>query len=259
MPQKKEPLIQLKNVTQQFFSTENHSLPIIKDLDLSLYDGEFVSVVGPSGCGKSTLLNLIAGFLPPTSGQLFMRDQIIIGPDKSRGVVFQSPTLYPWLSVEQNIAYGPKRQKLPSEEIKQKVATLIEQVGLIGSETKYPFELSGGMKQRVSIARAMVNEPELLLMDEPFSALDAITRRNLQALLRGLWQKSHQSIFMITHDIEEALTLSTRVLVFPKNNPGELKEYTFDYTQKITQDRHYETEMDEAFQHDKLLLLNDIM
>lgn len=188
-----------------------------------------------------------------------MRNQLITGPDRSRGVVFQSPTLYPWLSVEQNIAYGPKRQKLSAEEIKQKVTTLIEQVGLIGSEIKYPFELSGGMKQRVSIARAMVNEPELLLMDEPFSALDAITRRNMQTLLRSLWQEIHQSIFMITHDIEEALTLSTRVLVFPKNNSGELKEYTYDYTKKITQDSHYEPETDEAFQQDKLLLLNDIM
>lgn len=258
MPLNKEPLIKLTQVTQQFTSNESE-VTILNQLDLSMYDGEFVSVVGPSGCGKSTLLNLIAGFLMPTSGSIKMRHQVITGPDKTRGVVFQSPTLYPWLSVEQNIAYGPKRQKLPINEINEKVKLLVEQVGLIGSEKKYPFELSGGMKQRVSIARAMVNEPELLLMDEPFSALDAITRRNMQGLLRSLWKENHQSIFMITHDIEEALKLSTRVLVFPKNKPGELKEYPFNFTEKIAQDSTYEPDTDEVFQQNKLLLLNDIM
>lgn len=259
MPPKIKPLIQLKDVTQQFLSDDCKTKPIINHVDLSIYDGEFVSVVGPSGCGKSTLLNLIAGFLSPTSGQLFMRDQLITGPDKTRGVVFQSPTLYPWLSVEQNIAYGPKRQKMPKDDIIKKVSTLVKDVGLVGSEKKYPYELSGGMKQRVSIARAMVNQPELLLMDEPFSALDAITRRNMQELLRTLWLQNHQSIFMITHDIEEALKLSTRVLVFPKNNPGELKEYRFNFTERLAKESHYEPETDEEFQQNKLLLLNDIM
>lgn len=135
----------------------------------------------------------------------------------------------------------------------------MKDVGLVGSEKKYPYELSGGMKQRVSIARAMVNQPELLLMDEPFSALDAITRRNMQELLRTLWLQNHQSIFMITHDIEEALKLSTRVLVFPKNNPGELKEYRFNFTERLAKESHYEPETDEEFQQNKLLLLNDIM
>jgi len=255
----KEPLIQLTNITQQFTSNENEVKSIINNLDLSIYDGEFVSVVGPSGCGKSTLLNLIAGFLMPTSGQITMGGNQITGPDKTRGVVFQSPTLYPWLSVQQNIAYGPKRQKLPSNQIKEKVDALIKQVGLTDSENKYPFELSGGMKQRVSIARAMVNEPKLLLMDEPFSALDAITRRNMQGLLRNLWKENHQTIFMITHDIEEALKLSTRVIVFPKDNPYQLKEYSYDYTEKISNNPDYEIETDEEFQKNKLVLLNDIM
>ncbi|UUV98876.1 ABC transporter ATP-binding protein [Vagococcus luciliae] len=259
MPPIKEPLIELTEVTQAFNSVESKSNPIINHLNLSMHDGEFVSVVGPSGCGKSTLLNLIAGFLIPTSGSIKMRNQVIAGPNKTRGVVFQSPTLYPWLSVEQNIAYGLKRQKLPTNEINEAVKVLVEKVGLNGSEKKYPFELSGGMKQRVSIARAMVNEPDLLLMDEPFSALDAITRRNMQGLLRKLWKENHQSIFMITHDIEEALKLSTRVLVFPKNNPGKLKEYQFDFTKKIAQDSTYEPDTDEEFQKNKLMLLNDIM
>lgn len=254
---KDTPIIALKNVSQ-VFETPNESLQVIEDVDLTIHQNEFVCVIGPSGCGKSTLLKMIAGYLEPTYGECTMYGEVIKEPDKSRGVVFQSPLLYPWLTVKKNIAYGPTVQKRSKEDINELSKTYLKEVGLMEFENAYPFELSGGMKQRVSIARVLINQPELILMDEPFSALDAITRGTMQTLVRDIWKKSHQTIFLITHDIEEALKLGTRVLVMSKN-PGKIvSEYDMTYTNKIYDDPTYHPESDQAFQDDKLLLLQQI-
>ncbi|KKH69380.1 ABC transporter ATP-binding protein, partial [Methanosarcina mazei] len=166
----------------------------------------------PSGCGKSTLLKIIAGYLKPTVGLCLMHGEPITGPDWHRGVVFQSPTLYPWMNVRKNVEYGPRMRGLPPKDIKCIGSHFLEQVDLIDYSDKATFELSGGMKQRVSLARALANEPEVILMDEPFGALDALTRVNMQTLIRNIWQNNNSTIFMITHDIDEALSLGTRVI-----------------------------------------------
>lgn len=253
----KLPLIELQNVSQTFSST-NEALNVLHEINLEIETGEFVCVIGPSGCGKSTLLKMLAGYLLPTDGSCVMKGESIKGSDKRRGVVFQSPTLYPWLTVEKNIEYGPKMAKIAPKEIKKKSEHYLEAVDLTDFKTAYPFELSGGMKQRVAIARALVNEPELILMDEPFSALDAITRLSMQQLLRKMWYESKQTIFLITHDIEEALKLGTRILVMSKN-PGEIiMEKRVDYTNHLLREPNYELLEDPQFQADKLSLLNQI-
>ncbi len=248
-----EKIIELKNVSQ-VFETSNDSLHVIEDINLSIYKKEFVCVVGPSGCGKSTLLKMIAGFLKPTLGDCLMSGESIEQPDKRRGVVFQSPTLYPWLTVEGNVAYGLKIAKASKIEQEEKVNQYLKDVNLLEFKDRYPFELSGGMKQRVAISRTLINQPELILMDEPFSALDAITRVSMQQLLREIWKDKEQTIFMITHDIEEALKLGTRVLVMSKNPGTILAELNIDYTEKIYQNADYHVEEDLMFQQDKLKL-----
>ncbi|MEG0732781.1 MAG: ABC transporter ATP-binding protein [Vagococcus sp.] len=251
--ERKEKLIELTNVSQ-VFGTSSDSLHVIQNIDLSIYQQEFVCVVGPSGCGKSTLLKMIAGFLTPTLGECHMSGELITGPDKRRGVVFQSPTLYPWLTVEANVAYGLKIGRLPKKEQEERVNYYLTEVGLLEFKKRYPFELSGGMKQRVAIGRTLVNHPELILMDEPFSALDAITRVGMQEMLRKIWKEKEQTIFMITHDIEEALKLGTRILVMSKNPGVIISEFETNYTEKISLNKTYHPEEDQDFQKDKLKL-----
>lgn len=248
-----EKIIELKNVSQ-VFETANDSLHVIQNIDMSIDKKEFVCIVGPSGCGKSTLLKMIAGFLKPTLGECDMLGSPITGPDKSRGVVFQSPTLYPWLNVYDNVAYGLKLAKKSPKEIEIDVTQFLGDVDLLEFKDRYPYELSGGMKQRVAIGRTLVNQPELILMDEPFSALDAITRASMQKLLRGIWKEKEQTIFMITHDIEEALKLGTRVLVMSKNPGKIISEFKVNYTNKIYDNKAYFPEEDQEFQKNKLEL-----
>ena len=248
-----EKIIELKNISQ-VFETGNDSLHVIQNIDLSIKKQEFVCIVGPSGCGKSTLLKMIAGFLKPTLGECDMLGEPITGPDKRRGVVFQSPTLYPWLSVYDNVAYGLKLSKTPKGAIEEAVNRFLGDVDLLEFKDRYPYELSGGMMQRVAISRTLINQPELILMDEPFSALDAITRASMQQLLRDIWKEKEQTIFMITHDIEEALKLGTRILVMSKNPGKIISEFKIDYTEKIYQDSHYFPEEDQEFQKNKLEL-----
>lgn len=250
---KKDEIIELKNVSQ-IFETSNDSLQVIKNIELSIFQKEFICVVGPSGCGKSTLLKLIAGFLTPTMGECKMHGKQILKPNKSRGVVFQSATLYPWLTVAENVAYGLKISKVSKDKIEKLVNQYLKDVDLLKFKDRYPFELSGGMKQRVAICRTLINQPELILMDEPFSALDAITRNSMQRLLREIWKEKNQTIFMITHDIEEALKLATRVLVMSKN-PGEvIYELSINYTNKINSEENYFPDKDIDFQKDKICL-----
>ncbi|HEX9420267.1 MAG TPA: ABC transporter ATP-binding protein, partial [Methylomirabilota bacterium] len=184
---------------------------------------EFAAVLGPSGCGKSTLLNMVAGFDGPTRGEVLFRGQPVRRPDPRRSVVFQEAALFPWFNVLDNITFGPKTCGVAAADYGPRVDALLEQVGLRGFERHYPAELSGGMKQRVGIARVLVMEPELLLMDEPFGSLDAQTRSVMQELLLSVWERHHQAVLFITHDVEEALLLADTVCVMTAR-PGRIKK-----------------------------------
>ncbi|MEM8810143.1 MAG: ABC transporter ATP-binding protein, partial [Cyanobacteria bacterium P01_G01_bin.38] len=193
---------------------------VLQDFDLSIRRGEFLTLLGPSGCGKSTILNLIAGFHKPLSGQVTHGGALIKGPSARRGVVFQSNALFDWMTVEQNVAFGFRFQSLSKYEKRQKVQTIIELVGLRGSEKKYPYQLSGGMRQRVAVARSMVVQPEILLMDEPFAAVDVQTREGLQEELLKLHEQVAGAILFVTHSIEEAVFLSDRIVILDRNLGG---------------------------------------
>ncbi len=225
-------VVTIKNAYLKY-AGEKGSLTALENINLEIKKGEFICVLGPSGCGKSTLLNIIAGFHHPTQGEARMGDTPIIGPDWHRGVVFQSPTLYPWMNIYRNVAYGPKMRHLPKSEIKEKVEKYLELVGLKDFARQKPYELSGGMKQRASLARVLVNQPNMILMDEPFGALDALTRQNMQTLIREIWTKTGNTIFLITHDVDEALALATRVLVMSARPGRIVREFNTEFTYDI--------------------------
>lgn len=195
----------------------------VQQVSLSISPGEFVCLLGPSGCGKSTLLGALAGHLTPTQGQVQLDGVTITGPHPERGLVFQHHTLFPWKSVRDNVAFGLKMQGIGRTERDRKAQELIEMVGLGGFERHYPGELSGGMQQRVEIARVLINKPRVLLMDEPFGALDALTRLKMQELLLDIWGRIHTTVLFITHDIDEALFLADRILVMGPR-PGRIIE-----------------------------------
>jgi NitT/TauT family transport system ATP-binding protein len=185
----------------------------MRDVDLEIESGEFVAIVGASGCGKSTLLRMLAGFEKPSEGAVLVEAQEVQGPGPDRGVVFQDYGLFPWLTVAENIAYGPKQQRYASAIVKQRAAEFTEVVGLTRFADKFPHELSGGMQQRVAIARVLANQPSVLLMDEPFGALDALTRSQLQTELSRIHRQVGTTVVFITHSIEEAVFLADRVVV----------------------------------------------
>ena len=195
----------------------------LENIDLTVREGEFVSLVGPSGCGKSSFLNLVAGFLAPTRGTLLLDGAPIRGPGVDRGVVFQDHALFPWMTVEKNIGYGPRVNGVPKAEVERRVGELLDLIGLTRFASAWPKQLSGGMKQRVAIARALANRPKTLLMDEPFAALDAQTRRFLQDELLRIWDRTGTTILFITHSIDEAVLLSDRIAVMTAR-PGRIKE-----------------------------------
>ncbi len=195
----------------------------LHDISLHVAPGEFVCLLGPSGCGKSTLLSALAGHLPATAGRLALDGAAIRGPDPARGLVFQHHTLFPWKTVLDNVAFGLKMKRIPRHERSRLARQMLESVGLAGFEDRYPGELSGGMQQRVEIARALANSPRVLLMDEPFGALDALTRARMQELLLELWTQMRTTVLFVTHDIEEALFLGDRILVMSRS-PGRIIE-----------------------------------
>ena len=244
MKQTQKSLVTLRDMT---FSYEPNQAPILKDVNLKIYPGEFICVVGPSGCGKSTLLNIIAGFLKNQHGEATFKEEPIDGPSWHRGVVFQNQALYPWLTVGENIAFGPENRGIPKKQIKDLVESMLIEIGMTEDIDKHVFELSGGMQQRVQLARVLVNHPELVLMDEPLGALDAITRIKMQNLIRGLWENSMSSVLMITHHIDEALTLGTRILVMKAGGGGIVKEYAVDYTEKLLKDPNRAKIVDERY------------
>jgi NitT/TauT family transport system ATP-binding protein len=193
------------------FTRDNKSLPVLQNINLDVSEGEFVCVVGPSGCGKSTLLNTMSGFLSPTSGSVRIDGEIVRGPDPRRIFVFQERGVFPWLTVEGNIGFG--LFKLQDSERKQRIARYIKMVGLQGFEEAYPSELSGGMKQRLEVARALAVNPDMLYLDEPFGALDSMTRHTMRGELLRIWESERKTIVFVTHDIDEAVQLADRVVV----------------------------------------------
>ena len=214
--------LQINNITMTFRTRRGDEVIAVDDLSLHVDDREFISIVGPSGCGKSTLLRVVAGLIRPDSGTVLLDGQPIREPGADRGMVFQTYTLFPWLTVQGNVEYGPRLKGLPAAERDRIVRQQIAAVGLNGFERSYPKELSGGMMQRVAIARALANDPKVLLMDEPFGALDAQTRSIMQEMLVTLWQQTPKTILFITHDIDEALFMSDRVYVMTAR-PGRIK------------------------------------
>jgi NitT/TauT family transport system ATP-binding protein len=193
------------------FTRDEKSIVVLRDINLEVANGEFVCVVGPSGCGKSTLLNVMGGFLSPTSGSVAIDGQIVKGPDPRRIFVFQERGVFPWLTVEGNIGFG--LFSLSREERQQRIDHYIKMVGLVGFEEAYPSELSGGMKQRLEVARALAVNPDMLYLDEPFGALDSITRHIMRGELLRIWEAERKTIVFVTHDIEEAVQLADRVVV----------------------------------------------
>jgi len=198
-------------------------VPVLEGIDLDIRPGEFVSILGASGCGKSTLLRLIVGLDQDYQGQILLDQQPVRGPSLERGIVFQDHRLFPWMTLQQNIALALKNHALPAAEKNRLVAEHIELVGLSGYEQAYPHQLSGGMAQRAAIARALVNKPKVLLLDEPLGALDALTRVRLQQELQRIWVQERCTVIMVTHDIEEALYLGDRVIVMDAH-PGRIRE-----------------------------------
>jgi NitT/TauT family transport system ATP-binding protein len=215
-------MIEIAGVSKEFAKGERRVLAL-QSIDLSVADREFVAILGPSGCGKSTLLNMAAGFDRPTQGTVRVAGEEITDPSPSRAVVFQEPALFPWLSVLENVVFGPKAQREPAADYRRRAAEIIEQVGLRGFEASYPAGRSGGMRQRVGIARVLIMNPPVLLMDEPFGSLDAQTRMLMQELLLQVWERHHQTVLFVTHDIEEALLLSDRVCIMTAR-PGRIKK-----------------------------------
>jgi NitT/TauT family transport system ATP-binding protein len=214
-------MIEIEGVSKEFAQGERRVLALA-DIDLNIAEREFVAILGPSGCGKSTLLNIVAGFDHPTRGTVRVAGGTVAAPSPNRAVVFQEPALFPWLTVMDNVVFGPKIQRQPAAAYRSRAVQIIEQVGLGGFESSYPAELSGGMRQRVGIARVLIMQPQVLLMDEPFGSLDAQTRMSMQELLLEVWERHHQTVLFITHDIEEALLLADRVCVMTAR-PGRIK------------------------------------
>lgn len=219
--------ITIEGLNKSYSSKQKGELHyIIKDIDLTIKGGEFFVLLGPSGCGKSTLLNMIAGFVAKTSGQLKVGDTEVVKPGQDRAVVFQQAdaSLFPWLNVYENVEFGLKMKKVPKQRRREISKQYIELVGLKGHEKKLPRELSGGMKQRVQLARVLANDSHILLMDEPFGALDAMTRRSMQKELSQIWRQTKKTVIFVTHDIQEALLLGQRIGIMSRGPSSKITD-----------------------------------
>lgn len=215
-------VLKLDGVSKSFARIEKEDITnALSDINLEMHDAEFISLVGTSGCGKSTMLRLIAGLITPTTGTLSINNTEIMGPDPSRGMVFQQPMLFPWLTVEKNISFSFRMQKSLDGQ-QEKVNRMLQIIGLEKFRDDYPGQLSGGMAQRVALVRTLINEPKILLLDEPLGALDAFTRMNMQDEILSMWRESKQLVIMVTHDVDEAIYMGTKVLVM-ESNPGRIQ------------------------------------
>ncbi|MBE7373966.1 ABC transporter ATP-binding protein [Pseudomonas lopnurensis] len=215
--------LKVDNVSLRYQSPKGDTFTALDRVSFEVPDQQFAVIVGPSGCGKSSLLYLTAGLNEPTEGEIYVGGRKVEGPGADRGMVFQGYTLFPWLSVRQNIEFGLKRRRLPQDEIRTIVEFYLNEVGLAKFAEHYPKQLSGGMMQRVAIARALANDPQILLMDEPFGALDSQTRLQMQQLLLQVWGNSKKTVVFVTHDIDEAILLADRIYVMGAR-PGRIKE-----------------------------------
>jgi len=209
--------LDIRNLSKTYFDPyAGTNVTAVHDVSFKVKQGEFVSVVGPSGCGKTTILNMIAGFLPVSGGEIQVGGKAVTGPGPDRGVVFQSFALFPWKTVLENVAFGPKMRGVPKERRETIAREYLALAKLSEAEARYPNELSGGMQQRVGVVRALANEPDVLLMDEPFASVDAQTRMTLQEELTRIWQEKRSTVLFITHDVAEAVFLADRVIVLSK-------------------------------------------
>ncbi len=221
----------IDDISMRFDLPNGGSVQALKNVTLDIKSGELLSVLGPSGCGKTTLLNIVAGFLAPTSGQIVLNKNKVEGPGAERGMVFQQGALFEWMTVRENVSFGPDMKNMPRAQSRKIVDRLLEVVGLQDFKEKAVYELSGGMQQRVALARCLANEPDVILMDEPLGALDALTREKMQSLVLDLWKETGKTIILITHSVEEALLLGERLLVMAPR-PGRIhKEYRLPFAE----------------------------
>lgn len=219
----------IDNISMRFDLPDGGSVQALKNVSLHLRPGELLSVLGPSGCGKTTLLNILAGFLAPTEGKVTLDGKLVNGPGPERGMVFQQGALFEWMSVRKNVDFGPRMKGMAEAERNAITDHLLETVGLQDFKDKAVYELSGGMQQRVALARCLANEPQVVLMDEPLGALDALTREKMQGLVLKLWKETGKTVILITHSVEEALLLGERLLVMAPR-PGRIfKEYRLPF------------------------------
>ncbi|MER9973303.1 ABC transporter ATP-binding protein [Mesorhizobium sp. M0085] len=223
-------------------------------IDLAVAANDFITILGPSGCGKSTLLRIVAGLEAPSGGRVLLDGRVVDRPGPDRGMVFQSYTLFPWLTVAENIAFGLRERGMAEHERSEIVASYVDLVGLRGFENHWPKQLSGGMQQRTAIARALANDPEILLLDEPFGALDNQTRGLMQELLLGIWERRQKTVLFVTHDIEEAIFMASRVVVMTAR-PGRIKS---DVAVDLPHPRHYTLKTSPEFSALKARLTEDI-
>ena len=223
--------LSIQDISMRFDLPNRSSVQALKNVSLELGSGELLSVLGPSGCGKTTLLNIIAGFLAPTEGRIVLNGHEVTGPHPERGMVFQQGALFEWMSVRENVGFGPKMKGMARRKKVEIVNHLLEVVGLQDFKDKAIYELSGGMQQRVALARCLANEPDVILMDEPLGALDALTREKMQGLVLKLWKETGKTIVLITHSVEEALLLGERLLVMAPR-PGRIhREYRLPFAE----------------------------
>lgn len=224
--------LSIRNVSMRFDLPGGRAVQALQDVSLDLRQGELLSVLGPSGCGKTTLLNILAGFLAPTAGQVVLDGHPVTGPGPERGMVFQQGALFEWMSVRRNVDFGPRMKGMPKAERDRISDHLLETVGLGAFKDKAVYELSGGMQQRVALARCLANDPEVILMDEPLGALDALTREKMQGLVLKLWKETGKTVILITHSVEEALLLGERLVVMAPR-PGRIfREYRLPFAER---------------------------
>ena len=246
--------LSIQGVSRTFTSAKGVATQALLPVDFEVRENDFVTILGPSGCGKSTMLRIVAGLDSPTSGRVLLDGRPVEGPGADRGMVFQSYTLFPWLTIEHNIRFGLRERGMPEAQQKERAAYFIAKVGLRGFEQHFPKQLSGGMQQRTAIARALANDPKILLMDEPFGALDNQTRVLMQELLLGIWEAERKTVLFVTHDIDEAIFMANRVAVFSAR-PGRIKtELAVD----LPHPRHYTIKTSPEFMDLKARLTEEI-
>ena len=252
------PRLRIEDVRLEYATRQGKTVVAIDNISIDVPDNQFAVIVGPSGCGKSSLLYLVAGLNEPTGGRIMLGNEEVDGPGPDRGMVFQSYTLFPWLTVRENVEFGLKRRGMPAAERDPIVNRYLNETGLAAFHDAYPKQLSGGMMQRVAIARALANDPKILLMDEPFGALDSQTRNSMQKLLLRVWEQHKKTVLFVTHDIDEAILLGDRIYVMTAR-PGRLKE---EVIVDIPRPRTLDMVMDPAFiavkRHILELLKNEI-